>query len=412
MFVGAIVKEISDHSRVTVDYSKWLDPGESIQAVISNTIALGTSGWGLQPYSSQNPPPPPPPDPTPLVFQSVELVNNATAVLMMLDDGTQGNAYTVTLVVHASPSLRELTVEVAVNILGVPPQPPQTQAPPALPPYAALPITGGTMLGPLYLFEDPQTTMEAVTRRYVDAWVTVFDGQVQAETARAEAAEASLAAGLVSEANARTNAIAVEASTRAAADSAEASTRASADAAEAATRAAADATETARAEAAEAAEASARAAADSAETAARVASDGGLSTAINNETLARLADVSALNASIASLESSGGGTATGLQSQITAEVSRATAAESAIANTILLQSARAGATTSNTVGGFLVTFAPAFEQKCVWFTITTDDHVAGINIVSLSATSASGIMLDSSNNPVPNYLTTYGAIGF
>lgn len=200
--VGRIVKETTDTKRRTVDFAPVLDPNETI-TVQNIKVILGNTGWSNQPFPAV-----PPADPTPLVIASTTVINTSTAVQIEVNSGTPGNVYTVQGIIQGSSSGRVWTFEIGVQITGT-----SLALPPPLPNPStqdALPIGGGTMLGPLYLFENPETAMEAVNKQYVDNSLAVFAGdlaaeatarmtedntlqaEITAETARAEAAEAAL----------------------------------------------------------------------------------------------------------------------------------------------------------------------------------------------------------------------------
>lgn len=165
MLIDRVTKETTDYTRVDMDMSWWLDPGECLTAVVSSEISLGTTGWSEAPY----PPPgsPPPYDPTPLLFISVEITDNGTGLTAFVEYGTPGNVYTCTFILDGT-STRRVTIELGVQISGQPPV--QSLPLPILPAQVdyALSIYGGTLLGPLYLFEDPLYPTEAATKAYVD----------------------------------------------------------------------------------------------------------------------------------------------------------------------------------------------------------------------------------------------------
>lgn len=298
MIVGRRNKETADIIRHTIDFTDWLDSGETIDTVIDNSISVGTSGWSSSPFPQLSPY-----DPSPMAIRSTTVVGSNKEVQVFLTSGTPGNVYTMQLKVLGT-SGREKVVELEIQVLGVPPTAPVVAQPGV--DVDALSVTGGTMTGPLYLAEDPLTDMEAADKRYVDnlfltterdlaseaaariAEDNVLQAAIAAETSRAEAAEATLTTNLAAEVTRAeaaestlttnlaaevTRAEAAEAtltssvSSNSSAISTEAAARAAADTtlqnninAEAATRAAADTTltnnlnaEIARAEAAEAA---------------------------------------------------------------------------------------------------------------------------------------------------------------
>jgi hypothetical protein len=165
MLVDRISKETTDRSRVIVDMTWWLDQGEVITDIVSSKIVLGTTGWSEAPYGP--PGSPLPFDPTPLEFAFTGVLVGGTSFETFVDYGTPGNVYTCQFVLDGT-SERRVTLEVGVQIAGQPPA-----APPYIPissqPPGALPITGGTLTGPLYLYQDPLFATEAATKHYVDA---------------------------------------------------------------------------------------------------------------------------------------------------------------------------------------------------------------------------------------------------
>ena len=135
MLIDRITKEVDDYTRVEIDMSWWLDPGETIKTIIASDIGLGTTGWSETPF----PPPgsPPPYDPTPIVFQSVAIDADGKGLTVFLELGTPGNQYVCTFVLDGG-STRRVTLELAVEILGEAPL--IGTVPPILPP----PGGGGT----------------------------------------------------------------------------------------------------------------------------------------------------------------------------------------------------------------------------------------------------------------------------
>jgi hypothetical protein len=164
MLVDRLVKETTDVARSIVDMSWWLDSGETITSIVSSSVGLGSTGWSEAPY----PPPgsPPPYDPTPLLLETVAIDTSNTQLIVFVSFGTPGNVYTCQFVLAGS-SNRQVTVEIGVQLAGQPPAPQGSIAIPATGSYA-LPLAGGTMEGPLYLFEDPLYPTEAATKQYVD----------------------------------------------------------------------------------------------------------------------------------------------------------------------------------------------------------------------------------------------------
>lgn len=173
MLLDRIDKEPTDRSRVIVDMSWWLDQGEIITGIISQEVIQGMAGWSEAPY-----PPrgdfPPPYDPTPLVMLNPALDATKKQLVVFVEFGTAGVAYTLRFVLLGT-SQREITVEVGVQVTGVPPEEPKplpnppSEAAGQQPGDLYLNIKGGTMQGPLYLFESPKYPTEAVTKNYVDS---------------------------------------------------------------------------------------------------------------------------------------------------------------------------------------------------------------------------------------------------
>ncbi len=235
MLIGRISKETTDVNRVTLEFSKWLDTGGSIETIQSSLISRDDSGWADVP-----PPWPLPDDITPLRFQTIGLIDGATEVQMYLESGTPGNAYTVKIIIWDTAN-RQLTVELGVEITGYPPNPPIGGVP--LLSDGALSRLGGEMFGPLYLYADPLQPNEAANKNYIDTARRFLQGEIDTEVAariagdnalqvqitnevnRATASEAALGIRIDQEASARatgdTNlqtAITNEANARAAAD--------------------------------------------------------------------------------------------------------------------------------------------------------------------------------------------------
>jgi len=211
MLVGRITKENSDESRVTVDFSAWLDAGEVVTQVSNQLVIQGAFGWNLTqpPWTAQ----PIPYDPTPITVAALGIITSGTQVQFLLNAGTPGMAYTFQFVAWGSTSKRKKTVEVGVQLTGVPPVPPTNNTNPT-PLPGMLPLLGGVMLGPLYLFEDPLVPTEAANKDYVDTLFVstvqdvaneavarasadaVIQSTIGAEITRAVNAESSILAGL------------------------------------------------------------------------------------------------------------------------------------------------------------------------------------------------------------------------
>ena len=171
MLIDRIDKAPSDYTRIIEDMTWWLDAGETLGEFISVEIIPGMSGWTEAPY----PPPdsPPPYDPTPLLMPIYQFDSTGKLFFAFVSFGTAGVAYTLRFVLRGSSS-RVITVEVGVQVTGMPPEQPlpvpipPSQAAGQEPGEQGLNIQGGTMQGPLYLFQNPQYPTEAVTKNYVD----------------------------------------------------------------------------------------------------------------------------------------------------------------------------------------------------------------------------------------------------
>ena len=175
--VATIRKESADVCRLVIDLTiagtvlPTLNPGEGANYQWLNTETVTgfqtpvvTAGPGLW-SSAPLPTFPLPTDPSPVTVKSATVVDSNTAFQLFIQSGTAGNVYTVSTTIQDSVG-RFVTLEVAVIIAGTPAV---VTTPIATVPPGALPLLGGTMLGPLYLFESPLTGTEAATKAYVDA---------------------------------------------------------------------------------------------------------------------------------------------------------------------------------------------------------------------------------------------------
>ena len=115
MLVGRQTKEPTDVRRATVDFSRWLDTGETITGftapVITNLLYL--SGVPFQAVQT------PPPDMNPLVVSSSFITGNGTQVQLFTEDGTPGYAYQVQFIATGS-STRQITIELNVTCVSAP----------------------------------------------------------------------------------------------------------------------------------------------------------------------------------------------------------------------------------------------------------------------------------------------------
>ena len=168
MLMERINKETLDISRITADMSWWLDPNETITEIVSSQVITGMAGWSEAPYPPRDRPQPY--DPTPLLLLSSALDAPGQNLTVFVEYGTAGVAYTVQFLLRGS-SMRQVTIELGVQVTGVPPEEP-LPVPVPIPPMPqgalALSIYGGIMEGPLYLFRDPLYPTEAATKNYVD----------------------------------------------------------------------------------------------------------------------------------------------------------------------------------------------------------------------------------------------------
>jgi hypothetical protein len=352
MIVGRRNKETADIIRHTIDFTDWLDSGETIDTVIDNDIAVGTTGWSSSPF-----PQPAPYDPSPMAIRSTTVVGSSKQVQVFLTSGTPGNVYTMTLKVLGT-SGREKVVELEIQVTGIPPTAPVVAQPGV--DVDALSITGGTMEGPLYAFEDPLTDMEVSTKRYTDnlfltterdlgdeatariAEDDVLLADINAETTRAEAAEATLTTNLATEV-ARAEAAEGVLTTNLAAEV----TRAEAAEATLTTNLAAEVT---RAEAAEAALSSSITSAGTdltAEIARAEAAEATLQTNINTEASTR-----------ASAD-------TTLTNNLNAEIARAEAAEAALSALIGATALQTGTASADGTGHTRVNFGTPYGSTPV-----------------------------------------------
>ena len=111
MLVGRLTKETPDLRRATVDFTPWIDTGETITAfsapVVTNLTMLAWLTAGILPV----------PDVTPLLLSSAFLLPSATMVQMFLAAGTPGMSYQVAFVAIGT-SQRQQTIELVVTIRG------------------------------------------------------------------------------------------------------------------------------------------------------------------------------------------------------------------------------------------------------------------------------------------------------
>ena len=220
LLVGSFDCATTDVVETLLDFTGWLVPGEMLTAVASVQSAVQLSGWIDGPY-----PPTPPADPTPLQVTSCTILAGSLGVQLFTTSGTPGNAYQITLVA-VGQSTRRITVCVNVQLKGTPPTvvgtPPSTvnqalaaQAAAATVMAAgAMPLVGGAFLGPVTAAADPTAPLGLATKEYVDNALSGAGTGIAAETTRAEAAEATNATAITTEATNRGTAISTEVTNR------------------------------------------------------------------------------------------------------------------------------------------------------------------------------------------------------
>jgi hypothetical protein len=115
MLVGRQTKEPLDIRRATVDFSRWLDSGETITGfttpVVTNILYLS----GI-PYDAVATPPP---DPNPLVVDSSFVIGSGTQVQLFMSQGSPGYAYQIQFVATGT-STRQQAIELQMTVVGPP----------------------------------------------------------------------------------------------------------------------------------------------------------------------------------------------------------------------------------------------------------------------------------------------------
>ena len=116
MLVGRTGKETTDRHRVVIDFLRWLDPGEGIEAMTDPTIVVDNGAWveGAPPIQNL------PEDTTPLTVFSVALIDANTKMQFLLDAGTPSLVYLVSTIATGNISGRMQTIEFRVHIEPVP----------------------------------------------------------------------------------------------------------------------------------------------------------------------------------------------------------------------------------------------------------------------------------------------------
>lgn len=81
MKLARFTKEPSERKRYAIDYSDWLDTGETIDSVTFSVTPLQAGGLEVDAYSISNP---------------------ATSVVFFVNFGTSGTTYTVEVTINTS----------------------------------------------------------------------------------------------------------------------------------------------------------------------------------------------------------------------------------------------------------------------------------------------------------------------
>jgi hypothetical protein len=117
MLVERLNKQPEAVTRATVDFSQWVDSGETITAVTFPVVSLLPSGWsGPFPWSPPYDPGTPPVDSNPLLVQTSVLLSGNLQVQMFLINGTVGLAYQVQFVATGT-SGRQIPIEIDVQVM-------------------------------------------------------------------------------------------------------------------------------------------------------------------------------------------------------------------------------------------------------------------------------------------------------
>jgi ABC-type long-subunit fatty acid transport system fused permease/ATPase subunit len=115
MLTGRVTKDSADVRRFTVDFSQWLDAGETISALTTPVIVIElTASWTNGTYIST--PPIPPTDTTPLVIISSAILITGLQVQVLCGVGTPGLTYKITFVVTGASSGRQKQIDVLVTV--------------------------------------------------------------------------------------------------------------------------------------------------------------------------------------------------------------------------------------------------------------------------------------------------------
>ncbi len=119
MLAGRVNKDTQDFTRVVVDFSQWLDPGEIIGAATPATVTvMQEASWSVDPYVTQ--PPLPITDSTPLTVPNETIVSgtggNNTAVQLFFGVGTPGLSYVVSFTATGQTSGRQKDIDIIVMV--------------------------------------------------------------------------------------------------------------------------------------------------------------------------------------------------------------------------------------------------------------------------------------------------------
>lgn len=115
MLTGRLNKDSADASRVTVDFTQWLDTNEKITSITSPTVVVEQAAtWQAGAWTTQ--PPPPVTDSTPLLVANSFIIANGTEVQLVITVGTPGLTYKVTFVATGSSSLRVKQIDLLVTV--------------------------------------------------------------------------------------------------------------------------------------------------------------------------------------------------------------------------------------------------------------------------------------------------------
>lgn len=114
MLTGRLTKDSADHTRVTVDFTNWLDQNEVITSVSTPTVVTEQAAvWQYGPYTPQ--PPPPIADTTPVLVANSFIVAAGLMVQLILTSGTPGITDKITFVATGSSSFRQKQIDLIVN---------------------------------------------------------------------------------------------------------------------------------------------------------------------------------------------------------------------------------------------------------------------------------------------------------